>query len=430
MAKRILVLGSGGREHALCWALDRSAQPVDVFAAPGNPGTAQCATNIALDVTDVATVVDFAEEKNVDLVVVGPERPLVEGVADGLREVGIDVIGPSAEAAQLEGSKAFAKAFMQEHGIPTASSRTFAAQELADARRYLDEQGAPIVVKASGLAGGKGAFVCSDLKEAHDALRQIAQERRFGQAGDRVVIEEYMEGEEVSVFALTDGQHYSLLAPAQDHKRLEEGDTGPNTGGMGTYAPAALLDDEQLRRVEREIVVPTLEGMAAAGTLYQGFLYCGLMMTAEGPKVVEYNCRLGDPEAQVVLPLLADDLVETLQKVAKGTLDQRLLPTSGEAAACVVLASGGYPTDYETGFPIVGMEEAETDPDVTVFHAGTAHDEENRLVTAGGRVLGITGQGETLETALEKAYRAVDEIHFDGKTYRRDIGRKGLKRGA
>lgn len=430
---RILILGSGGREHALCWALARSPQRPELFAAPGNPGTAQHATNVSSEAipaaTDAGAVTRFAEENAIDLVVAGPERPLVEGVADALRERGVGVVGPSAQAARLEGSKAFAKSFMAEHGIPTARHRTFAAEEYEAARQYLTEQGAPVVVKASGLAAGKGAFVCQTEEEAQEALRQIVRGRRFGAAGDRVVIEECMDGEEVSVFALTDGEDYALLAPSQDHKRLGEGGTGPNTGGMGAYAPAPVLTDVQMQRVEDEIVAPTLEGMAQAGTPYRGVLYCGLMATDEGPKVVEYNCRLGDPEAQVVLPLLSGDLVEVFEKLAGGRLGALPLHTFGGAAACVVLASGGYPTDYETGFPIEGVAEAEATDDVTVFHAGTARGKDDRLITDGGRVLGVTALGEDLDAALGKAYTAADRIQFEGKTYRRDIGQEGLGRG-
>ena len=430
---RILVLGSGGREHALCWALDRSPTRPELFAAPGNPGTDRHATRADLDASDTEGVVQFAEDRDIDLVVIGPEQPLVEGVADALRSAGVGVVGPSSGAARLEGSKAFAKSFMNEHGIPTARHRTFAPgdddEDYDAARRFLAEQGGPIVVKASGLAGGKGAFVCQTEEEAQDALRQVARERRFGDAGDRVVIEECMAGVEASVFALTDGERYALLAPAQDHKRIGEGGTGPNTGGMGAYAPTPVLSESQLRRVEREIVAPTLEGMAGAGTPYQGVLYCGLMLTDEGPKVVEYNCRLGDPEAQVVLPLLSGDLVEVFDKLADGRFGQMPLHTFGGAAACVVLASGGYPTDYETGVPITGVAEAEATDDVAVFHAGTARGERGELVTAGGRVLGVTGLGEDRAAALDKAYRAADQIAFEGKTYRRDIGRVGPARG-
>lgn len=423
---RILVIGSGGREHALCWALARSPQAPALFAAPGNPGTAALATNVAPDATDAEALVRFAEEKEIDLAVIGPERPLVEGVADRLRDAGVGVVGPSASAARLEGSKAFAKAFMARHGIPTARHRTFAAEEHAAARDYLTQQGAPVVVKASGLAGGKGAFVCQTRAEAQDALRQVAAEKRFGAAGEEVVIEEYMEGEEASVFALTDGEGYALMAPAQDHKRIGEGGTGPNTGGMGAYAPTPVLTNRLLKRVEDEVVVPTLEGMAAEGAPYQGVLYCGLMITEEGPKVVEYNCRLGDPEAQVVLPLLTGDLVEVFQKLAAGRLDRMPLHTFGGAAVCVVLASEGYPTDYATGKRIDGVEAAGAMGEVTVFHAGTARDADGALVTSGGRVLGVTALGEHLEDALDAAYRAADRIQFEGKTFRRDIGQKGL----
>ena len=423
---RILVVGSGGREHALVAALAESPSTSALFAAPGNAGTAEHATNLDVAADDFDGLVQCAHREDVDLTVVGPEQPLVDGLVDRFQEDGLRILGPTAAAARLEGSKAFADQFMQRHGIPTASFRVFGADEYESAADDLDEVGAPIVVTADGLAAGKGAFVCSTREAAHDALDRIVRDRAFGAAGDRVVIEEKMEGEEVSIFALTDGTHYVLLSPSQDHKPIGEGGTGPNTGGMGAFSPAPIVDGPLLTRICREIVEPTLEGMRSEGTPYRGVLYCGLMITDDGPKVVEYNCRLGDPEAQVVLPLVESDLVEVFESVVDGTLDTGGLRASSRAAACVVLASGGYPTDYDTGFEITGIDDAEAVPDVTVIQAGTRRREDGILVTDGGRVLGVTAQGADLQQALDRAYEGVDAIHFDGKTFRSDIGQKGL----
>ena len=423
---RILVVGSGGREHALLRSLAQSEQVSALFAAPGNPGTAQAATNVGLEATDRDGLADFAEAESIDLTLVGPEQPLVDGIVDQFEANGLSIVGPSQEAARLEGSKAFADQFMARHGIPTASFRVFDADEYEGASAYLDEVGAPIVVKADGLAGGKGSFVCATLEEAHDALDRIVQERAFGAAGDQVVIEEKMDGEEVSVLALTDGSHYVLLPPSQDHKPIGEGGTGPNTGGMGAFAPAPIVDGALLTRICREIVEPTLHGMQEEGTSYRGVLYCGLMITEEGPKVVEYNCRLGDPEAQVVLPLVESDLVEVFRNLVDSDLQGSGLRTSGGAAACVVLASDGYPIEYETGFEITGLEEAEALEEVSVIHAGTRLTPEGDLVTNGGRILGVTALGPDLPTTLDRAYEGVDCIRFAGKTFRRDIGEKGL----
>ncbi len=423
---RILVVGSGGREHALVESLAQSHQVSALFAAPGNPGTAKEATNVGIAATDLDGLIDFAQAESIDLTLVGPEQPLVDGIVDRFEAAGLSIVGPTQEAARLEGSKAFADQFMARHDIPTASFRVFDAQEYAEASSYLDDVGAPIVVKADGLAGGKGSFVCSTLEEAHDALDRIVQERAFGAAGDLVVIEEKMDGEEVSVLALTDGSHYVLLPPSQDHKPIGEGGTGPNTGGMGAFAPAPIVDGALLTEVCRDIVEPTLQGIQEEGTPYRGVLYFGLMITDEGPKVVEYNCRLGDPEAQVVLPLVESDLVEAFRGVADGDLDGGNLRTSGGAAACVVLASDGYPIEYETGFEITGIGEAEALEDVSVLHAGTRLTPEGRLVTDGGRVLGVTALGSDLPSALDRAYDGVDHVQFTGKTYRRDIGEKGL----
>ena len=425
---RILVIGGGGREHAFAWALARSPQRPDLYIAPGNAGSAALGQNMPIQPNDTAGLLAFARQENIDLTVVGPEVPLVNGLADAFEAAGLAVVGPSAQAARLEGSKAFAKAFMARHAIPTAAYRTFTAGQYAEAVAYMEAQGAPIVVKASGLAAGKGAIVCAAEEEARVALDDVMNTRTFGDAGDEVVIEAFMEGEEASVFALTDGSDYVLLAPAQDHKRIGEGDVGPNTGGMGAYAPAPIVTETLMEQVCREVIEPTLDGMTQEGCPYRGILYAGLMITAEGPKVVEFNCRLGDPEAQIVLPLLASDLVDVFQKLTEGRLGEVRLQTHPGAAACVVMASGGYPGSYAKGYPITGLEAADAMQDVVVFHAGTRHDDDGHVVTSGGRVLGVTARGDDLSAALTKTYQAVDTIHFEGVQYRRDIGQKGLAR--
>ncbi|QXD15968.1 phosphoribosylamine--glycine ligase [Rhodocaloribacter litoris] len=425
---RILIVGSGGREHALAWGLAQSPERPELYIAPGNAGTETLGENVPVAADDLDGLLALARERRVDLVVVGPEQPLVAGLVDRLEAAGVPVVGPTAAAARLEGSKAFAKAFMQRHGIPTAAHRTFTARDYDAAVAYLDAVGAPVVVKASGLAAGKGAVVCSTRPEARAALDAMLREGRFGAAGDEVVIEEYMQGEEASVFALTDGTDYVLLAPAQDHKRIGEGDTGPNTGGMGAYAPAPVVTEAVLARVRREIVEPTLRGMAAEGHPYRGILYVGLMITEDGPKVVEYNCRLGDPEAQVVIPLLAGDLAVLFDRLARGRLREVNVALRPAAAACVVLASQGYPGTYQKGFVIEGLDEAGALDDVLVLHAGTRRRKDGAVVTAGGRVLAVTALAPDLAGALEKAYRGAGLIRFEGKYYRRDIGRKGLLR--
>ena len=423
---RILLVGSGGREHALARTFADSPRTETLFIAPGNPGTAQCGTNVEVGADDLEGLVALARDRDVDLTVVGPEQPLVDGLVDRFEEEGLRIVGPTQAAAQLEGSKAFANRFMRRHDIPTASFRVFAADDVEAAAAYIEDIGAPIVVKADGLAAGKGAFVCSSVAEAHEALDQIVRDRAFGAAGDQVVIEEKMDGEEVSVLALTDGSHYVLLPPSQDHKPIGEGGTGPNTGGMGAFAPAPILDASALTEVCRKIIEPTLQGMREQGTPYRGILYCGLMMTDDGPKVVEYNCRLGDPEAQVVLPLLDTDLLEVFERLVQGKLDTLSLRTRPGAAACVVLASDGYPIAYDTGFEITGIDAAESLADVSVIHAGTRRRPDGVLVTDGGRVLGVTARGADLPSALERAYEGADCIQFDGKTLRRDIGKKGM----
>ena len=422
----ILVVGGGGREHALAWALARSPRRPRLLCAPGNAGTAACAENVAVDAADVDGLVALAQDRAVDLVVVGPETPLVAGLADRLDEAGVPVVGPSKAAARLEGSKAFAKDVMARHGVPTAASRTFGLGAVDEARAYVEARPLPVVLKADGLAAGKGVVVAETREAARDALAGMLEDGAFGAAGSTVVVEDFLEGEEASVFVLTDGRDYVVLPPAQDHKRIGEGDTGPNTGGMGAYAPAPVVTPDLLARVEAEVVRPTLDGMRAEGHPYRGVLYVGLMITADGPQVVEFNCRFGDPEAQAVLPLLASDPVELFEAVAGGRLAEVSVETRPGAAACVVLASAGYPGPVETGKLVEGLG-PERD-DAVVFHAGTARSPEGNVVTAGGRVLGATGLGPTLEDALAAAYAAADAVAFEGKTLRRDIGQKGLRR--
>ena len=423
----ILVLGGGGREHALVWGLAQSSDRPTVYIAPGNAGTEHLAQRIDCDIVNPISVVRTARRYDIDLVVIGPEIPLVAGVADALRESGIAVVGPSKAAAQLEGSKAFSKAFMQRHGIPTASHATFSGEDFLGAKAYLDDQPIPIVIKASGLAAGKGAVVCHERADAEATLREMMIDRHFGAATDEVVIEAFMEGEEVSVFVLTDGDSYQLLAPAQDHKAALDGDVGPNTGGMGAYAPAPVLTSALEDRVISEIVEPVLEGMARENAPYQGVLYIGLMITAEGPKVVEFNCRFGDPEAQVLLPLVAGNWVEIFHDLAHGKLHRVRLAPPHLHAATVVMASGGYPGSYDKGFPISGLNKVRDARDLIVFHAGTMRADDGTIVTAGGRVLSVTGMGSTLRDAIDEAYKAVAEISFEGVYFRTDIGHRALR---
>jgi phosphoribosylamine---glycine ligase len=423
---RILVVGSGGREHALMRALQSDEREHDLFAAPGNPGIAEHAELVDISAGELDEITDWAVSQGMNLVVIGPEQPLVHGLVDRLEEAGIPAFGPTSDAARLEGSKAFAKQFMSSHDVPTAGFKTFAAEDASAASAYLDRVGAPVVVKASGLAGGKGALVCHTTDDAHAALERIAEERAFGAAGDQVVIEAFMDGIEASVFALTDGEHYALLPPSQDHKAIGEGGKGPNTGGMGAYAPTPVVDGRMLTRVCREIIEPTLKGMSDAGSPYRGLLYCGLMLTDEGPKVVEFNCRFGDPEAQVVLPLLDHDLGPLLHQVALGRMAGTSIRARSTHAACVVLASGGYPIEYDTGFEITGVDDANALDGVHVIHAGTARRSDGTLVTAGGRVLNVVAEGSTLQEAFDRAYAGADKIDFEGKTLRRDIGHHAL----
>lgn len=424
---RILIVGNGGREHALGVSLARSPKAPELFFAPGNAGTARIGTNLAVSAANVQGLLEAVQTHGIDLTVVGPEIPLVAGLADVLRDAGHRVVGPSAAAAQLEGSKAFAKRFMARYGIPTAGYRVFKREERDAAIRFIEAHPIPVVVKASGLAAGKGAVVCFTREEALETVHEMLGGATFGESTDFIVVEEFMQGEEASLFVLTDGMRYTLLAPAQDHKRIGEGDTGLNTGGMGAYAPAPIVTGRILTHVCREIIEPTLGGMQAEGHPFSGILYVGLMLTPNGPKVVEYNCRLGDPETQAVLPLLDSDLLPIFESIADGALHPAPIHMKAQHAATVVLASGGYPGPYATGKRIRGLEEAEAVPNAFVFHAGTKQ-EDGKVYTAGGRVLAVTGLGDTLEEALATAYRAAGYVSFEGRYLRRDIGFKATRK--
>jgi phosphoribosylamine--glycine ligase len=416
---RILVVGGGGREHALCWAIWASPLCDALYCAPGNAGIAELATCLAVAAEDVEGIVGVARAERIDLVVIGPEAPLVAGLADRLEAEGIPAFGPTAAAAQIEGSKVFMKELCRERGIPTADFAVFT--DLDEARAFVRAKGAPLVVKADGLAAGKGVIVADTVEEALAAVESMLRERAFGAAGARIVIEERMLGEEVSLFALVDGTHALPLASAQDHKRVGEGDTGPNTGGMGAYSPAPVLTPELERQAFETIVKPAVAAMAARGTPFKGVLFAGLMITQEGPKLLEFNVRFGDPECQALLVRLKSDLLSALIAARDGVLDHFDLRWREEASLCVVMAAKGYPGPYEKGTEIRGLERAGEVPNVTVFHAGTKW-EEGRLVATGGRVLGVTALAPTIAEAQKLAYQAVDRIDWPGGFCRRDIG--------
>jgi phosphoribosylamine---glycine ligase len=420
---RILVVGSGGREHALCWRLAASGH--DVVAAPGNPGAAQVASVVDVAVDDYDGLVALAQSRSVDLVVIGPEAPLVAGLADRMRRRGIDVFGPSAAAAKLEGSKAFAKEFFRRHGIRTADFRVCGDMDAVD--RALAELGGDVVVKADGLAAGKGVVLCDGADEARSAARAMLEDKRFGKAGLVVVIERRLRGRELSVMALADGQRCALLPPVEDHKTIHDGDRGPNTGGMGTVSPPAWATDELMDRVRRDILEPTLVGLRADGIDYRGVLYAGLVIDESGaPWILEYNCRFGDPETQPVAARLDDDLGAWMCDAARGKLPDGHPAVSPRVAVCVVLAAAGYPGQVSIGDAIAGADAS--GDDVTVFHAGTAR-VGDRLVTAAGRVLGVTALGDSVADARARAYEAIAGISFDGMQFRRDIGARAAPAG-
>ncbi len=417
---RFLVIGSGGREHAICHALSASRTVKQVYAAPGNPGTAQVAENVSLPLDDFSAVAEFVKANDISAVIVGPEAPLVAGLTDALEAAGVLVVGPSQAAAQLEGSKAFAKAFMQRQGIPTAAHGTFTKDQVDAALEYVDGLNLPIVVKASGLAAGKGVLICESYTLAQQAVRDILIKERFGDAGAEVVVEEFLPGIEASVFALCDGENYVLLPPAKDYKRIGVGDKGLNTGGMGAVSPVPFMDELLLNEVEQSVIGPTLKGMAFEGTPFKGFLFVGLMIVDRKPYVLEYNVRLGDPEAQCILPRIQNDFGELMMATVEQRLDKKKMGTRPGAAVTIVLASEGYPVEYEKGFEISGFEDV--DDDSLVFHAGTKQSG-SHYVTNGGRVLAVTSISNSIDAARLKALANCEELKFEGMYYRNDIGK-------
>jgi phosphoribosylamine--glycine ligase len=423
----VLIIGSGGREHALGWKASQSQGVNTVFVAPGNAGTARepGMENAAIAVGDFKALADFAESNSVGLTIVGPEQPLVDGVVDYFQSRGLRCFGPSKGAAQLEGSKAFTKDFLDRHNIPTGAYANFT--ELKPALAYLYEQGAPIVVKADGLAAGKGVIVAETLEQAETAITDMLSGNAFGEAGCRVVIEEFLDGEEASFIVLADGKNALPMATSQDHKRVGEGDTGPNTGGMGAYSPAPVVTAEVHKRIMDEVILPTIAGMAAEGNDYTGFLYAGLMISSDGtPKVIEYNCRFGDPETQPIMMRLQSDLCALCEAALDGDLENQLTEWDPRPAMGVVIAAGGYPGDYEKNLVISGLDVVD-DNRTKVFHAGTK-EQGDRIVTSGGRVLCVTGLGDSVESAQQAAYQGVDKIHWQGAFHRRDIGWRAIER--
>lgn len=425
---KVLMIGGGGREHALAWKLAQSKQVEQVFVAPGNAGTATEAklTNVAIAATDLDSLVDFARDEQIGLTVVGPEAPLVEGVVDRFQTAGLTIFGPTQAAAQLEGSKSFTKDFLARHDIPSADYQTFT--EVEPALAYLSKMGAPIVIKADGLAAGKGVIVALSETEAEAAIRDMLEANAFGDAGARVVIEEFLEGEEASFIVMVDGEHVVPMATSQDHKRAYDGDTGPNTGGMGAYSPAPVVTPEVDARIMEQVILPTVRGMAAEGNAYTGFLYAGLMIDAAGnPKVIEYNCRFGDPETQPIMLRLTSDFAELCLAGAEGRLAGQRCEWDSRAAVGVVLAAGGYPGSYRKGDVIHGLAAAET-TGCKVFHAGTAQNAQGDIITAGGRVLCVTALGDSVSAAQQQAYQGVNAIHWDGVECRRDIAFRAIAR--
>ncbi len=421
----VLLIGSGGREHSIAWKLAQSKNLGKLYIAPGNAGTAQCGENVPIGANDIEKLVDFAKQNDVGLVVVGPEDPLAAGIVDAFEAAGVKAFGPGAGAAQLEADKAFAKQLMRSSAISTAEGRIF--ERFKDAKAYIASRDEAVVVKAAGLAKGKGVYVCDDPADGILAAEKIMCDKIFGQAGEKIIVEDKLLGEEVSILAFVDGRNIYLMESSQDHKPIGDGDTGPNTGGMGAYSPAPVVTEPLMDKITREILVPVVDGMNRNGTPYRGVMYAGLMITGGGPRVLEFNVRFGDPETQPILMRLKSDLLEVCLAVCDGKLDQVTLEWDRRPAVCVVMASGGYPGAYEKGKRITGVEEAEQLKDVVVFHAGT-RSQDGDLVTNGGRVLGVTALGEQIADAKARAYKAVDKIKFEGAYCRGDIADKAIRK--
>lgn len=419
---KVLVVGSGGREHALCWKIAQRPG-TEVYVAPGNIGMVDVATLVNIKVDDIAGLVDFAKAEGIDLTVVGPELPLTLGIVDAFQEAGLTCFGPNKAAAKLEGSKAFSKELMKKYGIPTATFDTFT--DVDKAKAFVDEIGVPCVVKADGLAAGKGVIICMTREEADKAIEDMLTDHAFGDASATIVIEEYMVGPEVSVLAFADGKSVLPMVSAQDHKRIFDGDKGPNTGGMGAYSPAPVYTEALSAEVNKTIIEPTIAAMAAEGTPFTGILYTGLMLTEKGPRVLEYNVRFGDPETQPIMVRMKSDIVALFQACVDGKLDEATLEWHDEAAVCVIMASGGYPASSEKGVPIHGLDDIAAE-EAIVFHSGTA-EKDGEIVTNGGRVLGVTAKDATIKGAIDKAYAAVEKINFDHMQFRRDIGARALQ---
>ncbi|MEK7523345.1 MAG: phosphoribosylamine--glycine ligase [Patescibacteria group bacterium] len=421
---KILIIGSGGREHALGWKIKQSPLVSRIYFAPGNPGTKEIGENISIEVTDIDKLLKFAKDKKIDLTVVGPETSLILGITDAFRKEKLKIFGPSKKAAQIEGSKTFAKQLMKKYKIPTAEY--FAFNDFNEAEKYLQKAKYPLVMKADGLSLGKGVAVCKNRKEAEKFLKQLMVDKIFGGSGEKIIIEECLYGQEISFMAITDGKDFLSFLPSQDHKRLIENNQGPNTGGMGAYTPVPFVDKKLLKQIEKEIVAPTIKAMAKEGCLYQGILYPGLILTREGPKVLEYNCRFGDPETQPLMMQLESDLVEIFLAQQKKQLKKKKLVFKKGFSVGVVLASAGYPGEYKKGDQIIGLDKV-NDKDIQIFHAGTK-EVDKKIITNGGRVLSITSTGSTLEETIKKAYQYIGKkaIHFKGMQFRKDIGKNGL----
>ncbi|MFC1855721.1 phosphoribosylamine--glycine ligase [Thermodesulfobacteriota bacterium] len=420
---KVLIIGGGGREHALCWKIKQSPLVDKIYCAPGNGGTEKIAEHLNISAMDIDSLLEFAKSNEIDLTIVGPEQPLVKGIVNRFNDTGLRIFGADEKAAILEGSKSFTKDFSKRHNIPTAESETFSDKH--SALNYVKEKGAPIVIKADGLAAGKGVVVATSIDEATDAINMIMEHRVFGDAGSKVIVEEFLTGQEASYLVFTDGENFIPLASSQDHKQVNDGDKGPNTGGMGAYSPTEVVSSEVEKRVIDEIIKPTISGMKAEGRTFKGILYAGLMVSGDTPKLIEYNVRFGDPEAQPLLMRMKSDIVPIFEACIDGNLNEHEIEWDDRTAVCVVMASGGYPGNFQKRYEISGIEQAEKKGDTVVFHAGTIY-EDDKLVTNGGRVLGVTALGETKEAAIESAYEAVRSINFAQAHYRNDIGKREI----